>query len=107
MYLHEFFEPILFFDPMGKFGCFGKQKTNKISKTRVVMPIKFGLHEFFEPILFFDPIIVHGLKGNFGQNLKSSNIFESGNATPAKFGFRAFTSTSTCTCLNFFNRFLF
>ena len=74
-YLHEFFESILFFDPMdyspwfeGKFWPFlkaGKRSHN--SETEETTPTKIGLHEFhfnlylhefFEPILFFDP---HGL----------------------------------------------
>ena len=82
-YLHEFFEPILFFDPMDyspwserKFWPFLKgNKKVQISETEEPTPTKIGLHvfhanpylhEFFEPILFFDP---HGLypKGNFGH----------------------------------------
>ena len=70
LYLHEFFEPILFFDPYspwseGKFWLFLKQaKRSHNSETEEVTPTKIGLHafqvnlylhEFFEPILFFDP----------------------------------------------------
>ena len=77
LYLHEFFEPILFFDPhglyiahgpKGNFGRFeGKRIMGKIFRTGEVTPIEIGLQaflvnlylrEFFEPILFFDP---HGL----------------------------------------------
>ena len=77
LYLHEFFEPILFFDPhgpyivhglKGNFGCFeGRQERGKISETGEATSTKIGLHafhinlylrKFFELILFFDP---HGL----------------------------------------------
>ena len=75
LYLHEFFEPILIFDPhglyhgpKGKFGHFWRQtKTSKISETGEATPTKIDLHafqvnlylyEFFKPILIFDP---HGL----------------------------------------------
>ena len=76
LYLHEFFEPILFFDPHGlyspwsegKFWPFLKaNKRSHNSETKETTPTKIGLyafhvnlylHEFFESILFFDP---HGL----------------------------------------------
>ena len=50
LYLHEFFELILFFDPHGLKGSFGhfegKRKSGKISKTGEAMPTKIGLHAF-------------------------------------------------------------
>ena len=71
LYLHEFFESILFFDPHGLWSE-GKiwpfleaNKRSHNSKTKKTTPTKIGfhafhvnlyLHEFFEPILFFDPI---------------------------------------------------
>ena len=75
LYLHIFFERILFLTPMdyspwseGNFDRFeDKRKRDKISKTEKAMPTKIELHafhvnlylhEFFEQILFFDP---HGL----------------------------------------------
>ena len=47
-YLHEFFEPILFFDPHGpkrKFGHFeDRQNEAKISETSKAMPTILGVH---------------------------------------------------------------
>ena len=65
LYMHEFFEPILLFDPivyglkgnLGRFG--GKGKRDKISATGEAMPTKISvracyinvyLYKFFEPI---------------------------------------------------------
>ena len=77
LYLHKFFEPILFFDPLdyspwseGKFCQFLKTKRSHNSDTREATPTKIGfhafhlnlyLHKFFEPTLFFDPrwTVVH------------------------------------------------
>ena len=66
IYLHEYFEPILFFNPHGKFGCFWRQqKRSQISETGEATQTKIGLHafrvnhylhEFFEPILFLTPM---------------------------------------------------
>ena len=67
------------------------------------MPTKIGLHalhvnlyllEYFEPILFFDPHrLFYDPKGKFGQNLKSSNISEIGEAAPTKIGLHVFDVT--------------
>ena len=84
LYMHEFFEPILFFNPHGPKGNFGhflrqakrshnfntgerQAKRSHNSDTGEAMPTKIVLHafyvnlylhEFIEPIPFFDP---HGL----------------------------------------------
>ena len=81
IYLHEFSEPILFFDPRGLWSereIWQNLKRSKISDTGVATPTKIDLHayhinlylhEFFEPILFSDP---HGVKGKFGPFLKTN-----------------------------------
>ena len=46
LYLHEFFELILFFDPHGLKGKRPFFKVGKISETGEAMPTKIGLHAF-------------------------------------------------------------
>ena len=74
LYLYEFFEPDLFFDPHRLCPWFERKiwsilKRSRIFETGEATPTKIGLHafqvnhylhEFFEPIQFFDP---HGLLG--------------------------------------------
>ena len=73
LYLHEFFELILFFDTHGYSPWFEREiwpflKASK--ELNLAMPMKIGLHvfhinlylhEFFQLILFFDPLpsLVH------------------------------------------------
>ena len=111
LYLHECFEPILFFDPHGlyspwsegKFWPFSKaNKRGKISKTGVTTPTKIGLHtfhidlylhEFFELILFLTPMDSPWSKGKiwpFWRQAKRSHNSETGDTTPTKIGLHAF-----------------
>ena len=88
LYLHAFFEPILFFEyheclwSKENFGCFErKRKRGKISETGESTPTKFGFHAFhvnlyfhafFEPIQFCDPKVYVVMVQR--ENLKESRM---------------------------------
>ena len=112
LYLHELFEPILFFDPhgivhgqKGNFGCFEGNINVAISPKpeRSHPPKSVCMHftststclNFLSQFYFLTPMdyIVHGRKGNFGcfeGKRKMSNISETGEVTPTKIGLHAF-----------------
>ena len=119
IYLHEFFEPVLFFDPHGLCNPWSEGKIwpflkkSKISKTREAIPTKIGLHTFhinlylhelFEPILFFDPHGQYGPKESW-MKTKRSKIFKTKGAMTLNLLCMHISSTSTC--INFLSWFYF
>ena len=105
LYLHEFYELTLIFDPHGNLAKFERSKISG-KKRPCALPTKLGvhahlinlyLHEFSELILLFDPMLK---KGNIKEKSPKQERSHPPNLMHMHF-------SSTSTCLTFLSWFYF